>query len=179
MAGGTYEENIGDQPDIDIRSISTAVNDNKFIITFEVADDGTIQSSSDYYYTYTVKTSDGSTYMVQYYGGESSAIGARQDPPGSSYGTVEVSGNTITAEFDLIGDSTVTLFDAYCNHKITDQNVYTDYAPNSKNPYAGTGGTGGTDGTNGDNQKKGTPGFEAVAVIAAVGVALILIKRRK
>ena len=75
--------------------------------------------------------------------------------------------------------------------------VYQDWAPDSRGPEGSfdtggddtgsndTGGddtgaddTGGDD-TSGDTQKPGTPGFELIAVIAAVGIALILLKRRK
>jgi hypothetical protein len=184
MQGGTYTENIGDQPNIDIKSISATANGDKFMLTFEVAADGIIQSNPDYYYMYTVITSDGSTYIIQYYGGESSAIGARENPQASSIGQVSISGNTISAEFDIIGDSTVTEFQGDCNYNINEQNVYRDIAPNSESDQD-TGGddTGGDDtgdDTNGNNEKpKKTPGFEVIAVIAAIGVAFILLKRKK
>ena len=80
--------------------------------------------------------------------------------------------------------------------------VYQDWAPDSRGPEGsfdtggddtggddtggdntsgddtGTDDTGGDD-TSGDTQKPGTPGFELIAVITAVGIALILLKKRK
>jgi hypothetical protein len=178
------------KPDIDIKQISCTIADNTLTLELEIY--GTIQQMSPYAYFATVITTD-FQYDISMFDGDGSADVS--DKAGSDYlpDTPElvVGENTMSAMFEIQGDATIVEIFGHATYIAPE--MYQDWAPDSRGPEGsfdtggtggtggtnGTGGTGGTDGTNGDNQKKGTPGFEAVAVIAAVGVALILIKRRK
>ena len=109
---------------------------------------------------------------------------------GYEVGNVTISGNTLSAVFNVMGDTTtVELWGwaaEYTNYlSQTTNEWWGDWAPNSKLPF--TPGTGGntdgnnTDGNNTDGNNTGTktPGFEVIPVIAAVAIAAILLRRRR
>jgi len=97
---------------------------------------------------------------------------------------VTVSGNTITSEFDLIGDSTVVEFTGHNNYGPSQNEAYHDYAPDTGG-NGGNGddvaddGNGGNGGNGGPQPPGGTPGFETLFALIAISIAVILMKRRK
>jgi len=166
-----WEAHTGSKPNIDITSVSDTITGSEATLTMTVA--GTIEDSDKIIY-YIIMTSGGSSYTAYYADGESYCIGSGGYP---SPLVDPVSGNTFTATFE-IDDPGVT----YTVHGYTIEykeaggeglgEMWQDYAPDTYSPwYTGGDGNGGTGG--------GTPGFETLAVIAAIGVALIILRRRK
>ena len=177
---------------IDITAISADVNDGELTLSLTVA--GNIETSTNFAYVVTYNTSDAMYWMV--YGGyleEQNGFSWGMQTTGGfnfSSGNVTLEGtNTIRSTLDLIGES----------DRVDLWGMATEYTGDPQtNPYAeqwvdvagdmpdfetggGNGdgdGNGGGDG-NGDGDGGGTPGFEALALIAAVAIALIVLRRRK
>ena len=125
--------------------------------------------------------------------------------PIPSSAEVTVNGNTISATMDKVGDDTTTtelyglawMYEEYFGEELTHDQWHDYVGDYTWDPDTGSGngdndddttpsdddddtttgddddddGGGGTDG--------GTPGFEAIAVIAAIAIALIILRRRK
>ena len=84
---------------------------------------------------------------------------------GSDYSNAELWG--YAAEYVEMGDTT--------------SEWWGDWAPETHSPFWGEDGDD-DDGGDGDEQQNppsGTPGFETIAAIAAIGIALIILRRRK
>jgi len=167
-------EHSGGKPNIDITSVSHTITDSEATLTMTVA--GTIQDSEKIIYYMHLVGDDETTYYQAFYingGGAYLLIGA-----GYQGGELEnpVSGNTFTATFEIDDpDATYSVWAYSAEYAETGDEsgeAWWDYAPNTYSPwYTGGDGNGGTGG--------GTPGFETLAVIAAIGVALIILRRRK
>lgn len=193
--------NVGNKPNIDIKEISYEVNDDKITLKMEVA--GSIQTSDKIGYWLWYNSTD-ATYWLSYINGTGTGFGMKKGNIDytnySSYVTssdnVTISGDTLSVVLNVLGDtSNVELWGwawEYTNSlDQTTNEWWGDWAPNSRLPFTppstnGTDGTDGTDGTNGTggnqngNQSgSGTPGFELVFVIAAVAVAMILLRKRR
>ena len=171
-------EHSGGKPNIDITSVSHTITDSEATLTMTVA--GTIQDSEKIVYYMHLVGDDETTYYQAFYvngGGGYLLIGA-----GFEGGALvnPVSSNTFTATFPIADPSATYSVWAYSAEHVEtgDESgeAWWDYAPDTHSPWyyisgdgdTGDGGTGG-----------GTPGFETLAVIAAVGVALIILRRRK
>jgi hypothetical protein len=187
----TYRENVGDQPNVDIKKVSCVIEDGTLTLKLEVASDGTIQNEIDMDYSYNVvlKTSDDGMYtiMVNYAGSAGMGIGP-STPAESAGGELEISGNTLEMVWVFEGDATVEELYGDASYSPTENSVYRDIAPNTEDDTdpgnddtdGDDTGDGGDDDSGDNNTKKpGIPGFEAVAVLAAIGVAFILIERRR
>jgi len=172
-------EHSGGKPNIDITSVSYTITDSEATLTMTVA--GTIEDSENIVYYMHLVGDDETTYYQAFYfngGGAYILIGA-----GYEGGELvnPVSGNTFTATFPIADPSATYSVWAY-SAEYTEAGDETDewwgdWAPNLYSPWY-TGGDG--NGGNGDNGGGGgTPGFETLAVIAAIGVALIILRRRK
>ena len=186
----SWRANIGDKPNVDITEVSYSVDGDKLTLKLKVA--GTIQTSEYYWYNTYFNSSD-TVYMWWWSNGSGFGMASNQNQ--SAYDMVQnftVSGNSISAEFNVIGATTEEeLWGQAHQYTLVGQNQQTnewwgDWAPNTR--FTGeladgdTGNnTGNNDngGNNGNTTKPSTPGFELIAVIAAVGIALILLKRRK
>ena len=101
---------------------------------------------------------------------------------------ITVSGDTVSVVLDVLGDTSKVELWGYAVEYTTTVGAETnewwgDWAPNEKFPHYGeTGGTDDTDDTDdpdGSDSKTGTPGFELVVVLAAVAVALIILRKRR
>ena len=165
-----WEAHTGSKPNIDITSVSDTITGSEATLTMTVA--GTIEDSDKIMY-YIMMTSDESYYTAYYVDGESYCIGTGGYP-------IEllnpVSGNTFTATFEIDNPgATYTVHGYTIEYKEVGEELgemWQDYAPDTYSPwYTGGDGNGGNGG--------GTPGFETLAVIAAIGVALIILRRRK
>jgi hypothetical protein len=181
--------NVGNKPNVDIKEISYEVNDAKITLKLEVA--GSIQTSDKVGYYLWYNSTD-TVYTMTYMNGQGGAYGVKGGNfMNSSYTqNVTISGDTLSAVLDVVGDtSQVELWGMAVEYTTTanDQTAewWGDWAPNSKLPFTpGTGGN--TDGNNtdgntndGNNTGTKTPGFEVIPVIAAVGIATILLRRRR
>ena len=196
------------KPNIDIDTISYAVNGDQLELTMTLVEGGTFQDTGDYYYWVSYNSTD--TFYYIYYGQSIDPFGAAMrtddtlmfdyDPE------ITVSGNTLTGTFNVLGDTTNQKLWGYAHEYTvygdTTAEWWGDYAPGSYYPYLGlisddtpdddtpdgdpnnnddTIGTDDTDtgGNGGDNKKDDSPGFELLALIAAIGIALIILRRKK
>lgn len=187
--------NVGNKPNVDITEISYAVNDNKITLSLKVS--GTIQTSDKVVYWVWYNSTD-ATYWLSYSNGTGNGFGMKKGEMNltsyenftTSTENITISGNTLSVVLNVLGDtSEVELWGwaaEYTNYlSQTTNEWWGDWAPNSKLPF--TPGTGGntdgnnTDGNTNDGNTTGTktPGFEVIPVIAAVGIAAILLRRRR
>lgn len=193
--GGFGWFSVENKPDIDITEVKYVVTGD--IISLSLTVDGAITNSELVSYHVHLLTSD-SSYIFTWVDGEGNGVATSTAGDDFQYSEADitVSGNTITATYDVVGTfTTVEEFYGYAIEYtvIGDTSIewWMDYAPNDESPYqpsdpsdppgndettpppTGNGET--TDPTNGN----GTPGFELLAVLVALGAALILIKKRE
>jgi len=184
-------QNIGDQPNVDIKKFSCVIDGGTLTATLELVSDGVVQHEIDMDYSYNIQlsTSDGGMYivMVNYAGEGGQAIGPAT-PSENAGGTLEISGNILRMVWVFNGDATVTVNMADASYGPTDRITYRDVAEevdeDDDDDDDDTAGDDDDDDTAGDDDdddedSDDTPGFEAVAVIGAIGVALILLERRR
>jgi hypothetical protein len=182
----SWAGNIANKPDIDITQISTTVNGDSLTLSLTMA--GTIRSSEKIYYWAYFNTTD-STYSMFWYNGSGFAYASNHSYM-PEIGNITISGNTLSAVFNVMGDTTTVELWGWAAEYTdylsqTTNEWWGDWAPNSKLPFSpGTGGNtdgNNTDGNNDDGNNTGTktPGFEVIPVIAAVAIAAILLRRRR
>jgi len=161
-------EHSGGKPNIDITSVSYEITGSEVTLTMTVA--GTIEDSEKIlYFMYLI--GDGETVgQASYMNGEGGYLtglyqgGDLVNP---------VSGNTFTATFNITDPSATYSVWAYSGEYATGDEsgeAWWDYAPNTYAPWYGLGS---------DSKGGGTPGFEIIAVITALAIALIILRRRR
>ena len=104
-------------------------------------------------------------------------------PPASETSIHE---GTLTATIDWITeDHIMTGFYGWAQEWDTEDEkaleAWFDYAPNDRSPYGSYDdyyGNGGNDGS-GTPSPSGTPGFETLVVIAAIGISLVILRRKR
>ncbi|MCX6663700.1 MAG: hypothetical protein NTZ75_05565 [Euryarchaeota archaeon] len=183
----SWSGNVGNKPNIDIAQLTDTIVENKLILTMTVA--GSIENSEKIVYWMYYNSTD-TTYLVSWTNGNGVGYASKlnQSNPGEGFELAEnvtASGNMISATFTVIGETTNQQFWAWAGEytNVGDQTGewWGDWAPNDKF----TGGAindGGNDGINvndGNTTKPSTPGFETLAVIAAIGLALVLLRKRR
>ncbi|OYT29057.1 hypothetical protein B6U98_03335 [Thermoplasmatales archaeon ex4572_165] len=200
-SSGIYNFEHVSKPNVDITEVSYTVNGDQITIALKVY--GTVSNSElCHYYAY-VNTSD-STYWISWIEGEGLGMamneGAMQmdlEPE------ITVSGNTVTAVFNVVGtfSSGIELWGWAAEYSIEGDitsEYWQDWAPNDYDPYFGDdddddttpGDDDDDDTTPGDDDDDDTtpptppippttPGFEILTLIAAIGVALIALRKRK
>lgn len=184
-----WDYNIGNKPNIDITELSYSVSGGK--LTFTIKVDGTIQTSGNSLYYIMMNTSD-ANYLATWSEGEGGGLATSLGDGEMKYDfdpEVEVSGGTLSFVFNETGSdySSVEFWGyaaEYAEMGDTTAEWWGDWAPAEQSPFYGKESgddddTAGDDDGNGAPPKSGTPGFEAVTVIAALGVAFIILKRRK
>lgn len=197
-------QTVSNRPNSDIKEISAEISGDQITLSMTLWPGGTF-SRGEYGYAYYImyyNTSD-AYYMLTYSDiieGESvgAAMGfslAGYTPPMAT-GEVVVNGNTISTTMDKVGDDTANtelyglswVWEGYGAEQYTLDHWH-DWAGDYEENLGfdpGTGGDGDGDG-DGDGEDSGTtttppsgtPGFETLAVIIALGVALIIFRRRK
>ncbi len=195
------EQTVDNQPNIDIKEIKADVVGDQITLSMTLHPGGTFTRGDNSHIVYMMfyNTSD-AYYMMTY----SDTIDI--EPIGSALGlslegttlpsTAEVTvvGDTISATMDKVGNDTTAvsfhglawMYEEYYAEQLTHDSWHDwvgDYDWNPElDPETGGDDTGGDD-TGGDDTgtdaPTGTPGFETLAVIAALGVAFIILRRRK
>ena len=169
------------RPDIDITELSYTVSGDRVTLTLKVL--GTITNSELISFWFSLNTID-SSYTVMWINGELlSGIGTDtgegshidMDPE------ISVNGGTLSATFDVVGTFTGDELTGHAQEFTKAGDVtaghWQDLVPDD-DPSDGQGDDGnGDDG--GDKPPTGTPGFELMAVIGAIAVALIILRKRK
>ena len=177
-----WEYNIAGKPHIDITEVSYTISGTQVTLTLKIA--GTITNSELVSYRAYLHTSD-SDYRVTWINNEGSGFGT-DTGNGSQIDfdpEIMVSENTISATFDVVGtfSTDVELVgSAFEYTSVGDTNVewWADWAPETSSPYwEEDDGDGDGDGTTPPKPK--TPGFETIAFIGAIAVALIILRKRK
>jgi len=163
---------------------------NKITLKMEVA--GSIQTSDKVFYWVYYNSTD-THYWFSYTNGEGGGFGM-MGMNFTSEENVTVSGDTLSIELNAIGDtSNVDLWGYAAEYTTTFGDLtnewWGDWAPNDKFGYdTGDDGTDDDDGndgtddgsdTDGSGSETNTPGFELLFVVAAVAVALILLRKRR
>jgi hypothetical protein len=187
-----YTENIGDQPNVDIDKVTCVIADGKLTVTLELVSDGVVQHEIDMDYSYNVQftTSDGGMYlfMVNYAGEGGQGTGPATPADENAGGTLDISKNVLEVVWTFNGEATVKDLTADASYGPTDRITYRDVAEevdededddDTDDDTTDDDTDDDDDDSNGNVPRPNTPGFEIVAVLAAVAVALILVKRRK
>lgn len=191
--GLSYEPYSGEKPYIDITDISYSINGSQATLTMTLADD--IMSSAFVKYYMHLRTDEAPLYTATYSDGYGSYTG-----PSNPYGSIienPVNGNMFTATFDVTDPNLDYIAWAYAGEFTDEANDqvegWRDYAPDSFAPWYADGdgddegdgdgdgddeGDGDGDGDDGTDDG-GTPGFEILAVVTALGVVFILLRRKK
>ena len=187
---------------MDIDKVTYSVSGTTLTVTLELY--GSVQDSTTHVNS-VIYNSSGGIYIFSYINGVGTAIGI--DEGGFITGQFNKSGNILTvtikiAEDDesalvwgvaaeyLVGYTTLVEQSTY----IETIEYYSDYVPGSLAPWFsqdtgdgdtedgdtgdGDGDTGGGDASEGKKYGS-TPGFELLTLIAAIAIALIILKRRK
>jgi hypothetical protein len=172
------------KPDVDVKQITCTITGDNLTLELEIY--GTIQQISPYTYYAAVNTTDYQYIIIM---GDGRASTFVTDPAGSDYfldnPELVVGEHTISAVFETHGNATIVEIFGYAKYSsiYISPDMYQDWAPDSRGPKGSfdTGGddTGGTDDAGKNTSKPSTPGFEAIAAIAAIGIAFILLKRRR
>lgn len=194
----SWIEFAGEKQSVDIDKLTYSISGTTLTVTLELY--GDIQDSTSHVYSVIYIDSESSgIYTFSYVNGIGTALGISQG--GFATGEFTKSGNILTGTIEISGEEvSPSVFGVAAEYlvdytTITDPETieyYTDYVPASLAPWYiadagdgdgdgdGDGGTGNGDATS-DEEKKdgGTPGFELIALVAAIAVALILLKRRK
>ena len=190
-SSGLYNFEHVSKPNVDITEVSYTVSGEQITIALKV--DGTVSNSElCHYYAY-VNTSD-STYWISWMDGQGAGMAINADAMQMDIEPeITSSGNTVTAVFNVVGtfSSGIEIWGWAAEYSIEGDitsEYWQDWAPNDNDPYFGqSSGDDDDDTTSGDDDDDDTtpptppttPGFEILTLIAAIGIALIALRKRK
>ena len=190
----TWELYSGEKPNIDITDISYSISGSEATVTMTVA--GTIQDAETIGYYVHLAKDDTSFYQIYYFNGVGIFSGSGdysgtwqllESPPISSDGksltyTFEIDTSDPSAEYTPWGWSV-----ELANVENQGGEAWLDYAPGTYAPWytsgdgdvdGGENGDGDTSTDGDDGTSGGTPGFEIFALLAAVAIVFIVLKKR-
>jgi len=175
-----WDYDIKDKSDIDIREMTFEIVGDQAIFTFKVEGNIVTNEKVNYYGTY---DSDDVTYYFNYLNGTGMCYADGPSGMSFSQANYSISGSTLTATFTSVGEGSSNVQISGYAHYYSDT-VLAEGGEYWMDATEDTGGDGdgdgdGDGGNGGPSGSSGTPGFEAVAVLAAVGIALIILRRRK
>ena len=193
-------QTTSDQPNNDIKEIKAEISGDLITLSMTLWPGGTFTRGQYEYASYIMfyNTSD-AYYMLTY----SDLIG--EEAGGVAFGysladytpttrEVVVNGNTISATMEKVGNDTTTtelygitwVYEGYGTDQMNLDHWHDWVGDYEWEPDLDPGdgdGDGDVDGNetdgSGTSPSSGTPGFETIAVIAAIGIALIILRRRK
>ena len=191
-----WQVTADEKPNINIKELTFSTSGD--IATFTMTVDGIIEDSEFVSYWATYTSGENIVYLFTYINGVAGGMASNADTTQFDMeADSTVVGDTLTIMFDSVGEGTSDVeFHGYAYTWTESGGVsgesWWDYAPDtyfegdiSDDDTGGddtsgddTGGDGNGDGGT-PSPPSGTPGFETLAVIAALGVALIILRRRK
>jgi len=187
-----YFGEVDNRPNVDITELSVIVKRNSVMLNLTVA--GGIQISEDVIYEAYVNSTD--TQYIMILNNNDYIIGVSMDKSSGvreyANGSVTVTGDTLSAVFNLRGNTSMVTIYGYTEERTLTQSGSTSdrWIDNAKYTYTPpsidtdvntTNNTGGnnTNSDTGTSPGKETPGFELLPVIAAVTITTILLRRRR
>jgi hypothetical protein len=195
-SGWSWQYDIGNKPNIDIVQLSTEINGDSMIISFKVQ--GSIQNSERIGYSAYYNTTD-THYWMYWSNGTGMGMASKEDGSGGSFATeddFDITDNTISVTFDAIGDATTVNMYGYATEYTEVNDIsgewWGDWIPNDQSPY--TNSVDDTDPSEDDDtdpseddedtgntttNPPGTPGFEFIFLIAAIGLLFIALRKRR
>ena len=178
----SWEAYTGTKNNIDITDVSYSIAGSTATITMNTVGAMT-PNTENVVYTMHLQASESGYYMVMYSNGNGAVMGMGDFVGFGSELDNPITGNTFTATFDVDDpnlDYQAIGFNVESSNPDAEHGeAWWDYAPNTEAPYYGLGGNGGTNGgTNGGSDNGGTPGFEIITLIAALGIAFIILRRK-
>jgi hypothetical protein len=139
QTGWAWNMYTGDKPNIDIIELSSTGNATQLVLTMKV--DGVIQDSDKIVYWAFYNTSD-TTYWMSWTNGQGSGIGMTISNGSGQFDDdpeITVSGDTLTATFDVLIDTTEVAFwgwaAEYTSYQNTTQEWWGDWAPSEYFPF--------------------------------------------
>jgi len=182
QTGYSWEAYSGSKPNIDITDISYTIDGSNATLTMTTAGDMTTDDEN-VVYTMHLESTESTYYWVYYSNGQGTVVGMGELAGYMTQLDNPISGNKFTASFE-ISDTSIdyTAIGFNTEHSdVNDQSAesWWDYAPNSEAPYysADDGDKKGDENTGDGNS--GTPGFEVIAILAAMAIVTIFYYRRK
>jgi len=165
---------VDNRSNVDITQLSAIVNGDSVTLSLTVA--GTIEISPDVLYIVFVNSTD-TQYSIALNNDNGEGVSMNRNTKVTKYtnGSVTVTGNTLSAVFNLDGSTSMVVLSALTQavkRYSTDRLAYVWYDNASSMNIKDS-----TD-TNTKTNGKNTPGFESLPVIAAVTITVILLKRR-
>ncbi len=174
---------FGERDEIDITEVTQIVSGSDIKVSLTIKG-GITDDEKITYYIYLYKTAT-AYYTVSYNEGSGMASGNGDVAafPVDTNPDFEISddGNTLSYTFSDIDTSIDYNLEAYAVEHAEYGDVgigeaWYDYAPEGTAPYS-SGGNG--NGHNNGASEKGTPGFETLLLLAAIGIVFIIIKNSK
>ena len=190
----SWKQSTDEKPNIDIKMLEYVFEDSILMLTMEVV--GTIQDSERIGYMVYLNSTE-INYWMHYSNGDGNAFWLKLSGMEFGEGFVEITaeGNKLIATFpDISEEPTNVQLWGYAYEYSNPDDMQTsewwgDWAPGSYAPFYGIDDDDDDDDDddqpngvdNGDDEQPSpsTPGFEVFALIAAIGIALVLLKRRK
>lgn len=185
--GLSWDPYSGEKSYIDITDISYSITDSQATLTMTLADDIMI---SEYVYYYMHLRSEENSFYQALYSDESGLITGVGDFAGF-YTILDnpISGNIFTATFNVSDPNLEYTAWGWTGEFSDFSNQggegWLDYAPGTFAPWYTAGGNddgngdGDGDENGGTTLPTGTPGFETLAGITALGIAFIFLRRKK
>jgi len=171
----SWAHSVTNQPEIDIKEISSDVEGEQMVLKMKVS--GDISSSNTLYAVFYNTT--GATYYMMYSNGSGMCMAISGNYTGISYGNTTASGNTLTGTVNMIGEDTKSEFYGYAykytHFGDTSGEWWGDWAPQDDSPWYDTensnneGSSGGGGGS--------TPGFEILLAAGAIALAFVIKKK--
>lgn len=186
-----YFGEVDNRPNVDITQLSVIVKKNTVMLSLTVA--GAIQISEDVGYLAYVNSTD-TMYGMSLNNAQIIGWSMNRDSDVSNYenGSVTVSGDTLSAVFDLRDNtSLVTVYGLTKERTLTvsgqTENLWIDnakyaYTPDSTDTDVNTTNNTGRNNSNSDTGTlpgEKTPGFELLPIIAAIAITAIILRRRR
>lgn len=200
-SGYQWDAYSGSKPNIDITDVSYSIDGSTATVTMTTKGDMS-PNTENVVYTIHLQSTESTYYWIFYSNGQGTIMGMGNFQGFTSQFENPISGNTFSISFEIDDpniDYTIVGFNA--EHSDIDAEhgeAWWDYAPNSEAPYYGLSGDEngngdsgdtGDSGDNGDtddgNQNtntpppSGTPGFEIVFLLIAIGIVYIFSRRKK